>query len=217
MRQNWLSAAPLKHWCSCCHSQVDTATQHTLPLSMPWSGCAWALLSVQLSLRMLDSCQLCCTASAAIVLPHRGTAAQLLEYALIACPHLGAGVIAAGGDSQLRRLLGSSDGYVRQWAADALAVLTKPDLQQQPEAIEGEPAVAAASAASGASAQPTRPPRVCAAPGCGATSGLKRCGGCGSVRYCSAECSRVHWLEHRAECRRLQAERAAAASRSTPE
>ena len=57
---------------------------------------------------------------------------------------------------------------------------------------------------------PARPPRVCAAPGCGATRGLKRCGGCGTVRYCSEACSRVHWREHRAECRRLQAERAAA-------
>ncbi len=56
-----------------------------------------------------------------------------------------------------------------------------------------------------------RRPRVCAAPGCGATRGLKRCGGCGTVRYCSEACSRVHWREHKAGCRRLQGERAAAA------
>ena len=53
-------------------------------------------------------------------------------------------------------------------------------------------------------------PRVCAAPGCGATHGLHRCGGCGMVPYCSTACSRAHWCEHRAECRRLQAEQAAA-------
>ena len=59
--------------------------------------------------------------------------------------------------------------------------------------------------------QPPRPPRVCAAPGCGATSGLRLCAGCTTVRYCSEACSRAHWREHRAECRRLRAERAAAA------
>ena len=56
---------------------------------------------------------------------------------------------------------------------------------------------------------PSRLPRVCAAPGCGAIHGLKRCGGCGMVRYCSEACSRAHWRAHKAECRRLQAERAA--------
>ena len=56
------------------------------------------------------------------------------------------------------------------------------------------------------------PARMCAAPGCGATRGLKRCGGCGTVRYCSEACSRVHWWAHKAECRRLQAERAAGAA-----
>ena len=54
-------------------------------------------------------------------------------------------------------------------------------------------------------------PRICAAPGCSATSGLRRCGGCGTVRYCSAACSHAHWREHRAKCWRLQAEQAAGA------
>lgn len=72
--------------------------------------------------------------------------------------------------------------------------------------MAGQPA-AAASAASGH--------RVCAAPGCGATRGLKRCGGCGTARYCSEACSRAHWREHRNECRRLQAEKAAAAASAT--
>ena len=53
--------------------------------------------------------------------------------------------------------------------------------------------------------------RVCAAPGCGATSGLKRCTACRSVRYCSEACMRAHWKEHRPECKRLRAAAAAAA------
>ena len=64
--------------------------------------------------------------------------------------------------------------------------------------------------AASATASP-KPSRDSAAPGCGATRGLKRCGGCRAVRYCSEACSRAHWREHKSECRRLQAERAAAA------
>ena len=124
-------------------------------------------------------------------------AAELLSDVMTACPHLRASVIETGGDSQLQRLLGSSDGNVRQAAAHALDALA--------EAREAAPDQPAASTAPGTPAQPARPPRICAAPGCGATTGLKRCGGCGRVRYCSTECSRAHWREHRAECRRLQA------------
>ncbi|PRW39186.1 histone lysine methyltransferase Set6 [Chlorella sorokiniana] len=50
------------------------------------------------------------------------------------------------------------------------------------------------------------------AEGCGATKGLRRCGGCGTVRYCGVACSKAHWPEHKAECRRLQAAAAAAAA-----
>lgn len=38
---------------------------------------------------------------------------------------------------------------------------------------------------------------------------LRRCNGCGMVRYCTEACSKAHWREHRAECRRLQKEAAA--------
>ena len=62
----------------------------------------------------------------------------------------------------------------------------------------------------------TRPPCVCAAPGCGGICALRLCGGCGTVRYRSEACSRAHWREHRAECRRLQAEQAAAAAAQPP-
>ena len=50
-------------------------------------------------------------------------------------------------------------------------------------------------------------PRACANPACGAYDDLRYCGGCGAVAYCSRECSRAHWRAHRAECRRLVAER----------
>ena len=58
-------------------------------------------------------------------------------------------------------------------------------------------------------------PKACAAEGGGATRGLHRCGGCGKVRYCSKACSRAHWRTHKAECRRLQAERAGGAERAS--
>ncbi|KAI7843855.1 hypothetical protein COHA_002406 [Chlorella ohadii] len=57
-------------------------------------------------------------------------------------------------------------------------------------------------------AKPDRPARTCAAPGCGATCGLRFCGGCGTVRYCSVECNRQNWRAHKVECRRLQAKKA---------
>ena len=60
--------------------------------------------------------------------------------------------------------------------------------------------------------QQCSPRRMCAAPGCGGTRGLHRCGGCGAVWYCGPGCSRAHWREHRAECRRLQAATAQAAA-----
>ncbi len=91
--------------------------------------------------------------------------------------------------------------------------LCSSDAQHAPPSSAQEVQAAEAGAQPQPATSPTaatRPPRICAAPGCGAMSGLKGCGGCGSVRYCSENCSRAHWREHRAECRRLQAERAAA-------
>ncbi|EFN51606.1 hypothetical protein CHLNCDRAFT_54991 [Chlorella variabilis] len=54
--------------------------------------------------------------------------------------------------------------------------------------------------------------RVCAAEGCGNTSGLRRCSGCRAVRYCSEACSHAHWKAHKIECRRLHTAAAAAQS-----
>ncbi|KAL4419067.1 hypothetical protein ABPG77_010346 [Micractinium sp. CCAP 211/92] len=53
-----------------------------------------------------------------------------------------------------------------------------------------------------AAAQPCRrrSVRMCAVEGCGGTSGLKRCAGCGAVRYCSRQCQRAHWPAHRSAC-----------------
>ena len=88
--------------------------------------------------------------------------------------------------------------------------LPPPAPHQQLPAMPAQPAAAAPAAGAVPSRSPlTRAPRVCAAPGCGATAGLKRCGGCRAVCYCIVECSRVHWPVHKAECRRLQAETAA--------
>ena len=76
------------------------------------------------------------------------------------------------------------------------------------------PAAASTSAPAAAAPAPRPPkpraPRVCANPECGATTGsLRRCGSCAAVRYCSEACARAHWLAHKAECRRLQAEQQA--------
>ncbi|KAI7842446.1 hypothetical protein COHA_004085 [Chlorella ohadii] len=138
----------------------------------------------------------------------QNNAAVLLHIVLNACPQARAAVVSAGGNSQLQMLLGSSDSGSQQRAAAALASLAAAGQQQA--------TVAQLAAVTDAPAQPARPPRICAAPGCGATRGLRRCGGCGTVRYCSTECSRVHWRAHKPACRRLQAERAAAA-RAAPE
>ena len=117
------------------------------------------------------------------------------------------------GPSTLEHLLNCGLGaQVQEAAAIALAapaLAAAPALDAAPSAVLPRPA-AAAVAAAGPMGQVATPPRVCAAPGCGATTGLRRCAGCATVRYCSEACSRAHWREHRGECRRLRAERAAA-------
>ncbi len=147
-----------------------------------------------------------CLSSQAVVAQRN--AALLLHHALLACPSARAAIIAAGGDSQLQILLSSSYDGARQCAAGALTCLAAAEQQQAEVATAPSAAEAAVPTTP---AQPARPPRMCAAPTCCATSGLRRCGGCGTVRYCSVECSRAHWREHKAECRRLQAVKAAAA------
>ena len=122
---------------------------------------------------------------------------------------------------------GSALLHIKDRAAPDLSRLAQSAWVLGPQAVSASPAGSEALAARGAdhtrapqaaaTAQPRsgrqpRAPRVCAAPGCGATSGLQRCGGCGTVRYCGEACCKAHWREHRADCRRICAERAAAAA-----
>ncbi len=45
---------------------------------------------------------------------------------------------------------------------------------------------------------------------CGVQGEMKRCAGCGFVRFCSKACQRANWPEHRASCRAKAAKAAAA-------
>ena len=152
-------------------------------------------------------------------------------------------VEAGGGLPLLERIAGHATGQLQRHAADAFACVQRwvplpvgyaalwwcwlmPSSQDSfnvcivswsqrrataalPEAAGGQ------HRAREAPAQQAAPQRTCAAPGCGTTRGLKRCGGCGAVRYCSEACSRAHWRAHKAECRRVQAVKAAAAGAAT--
>lgn len=101
---------------------------------------------------------------------------------------------------------------------DPQPLLTPISRPPEPSGAPADPSCSAAQAAPSRSAavpaapRPQRPHRVCAAPGCGATHGLRRCRGCYAVLYCSEACSSAHWRAHKPECRRVQAERAAAAT-----
>jgi hypothetical protein len=57
------------------------------------------------------------------------------------------------------------------------------------------------------SAPPASPPDTpvvaCARPGCSAASDavrLLQCCGCRKVSYCSCDCQKLHWREHKAAC-----------------
>ncbi len=118
----------------------------------------------------------------------------------------------------------SDDEQLRRAASRAMRCVTRAmetAAQQQAASSGSQPSASAdgTAATNSQAAGPAdhgeaaaKPARVCAAPSCGATSGLKRCSGCRAVRYCSEACSRAHWRVHKAECRRYQAERAAAAA-----
>ena len=134
-------------------------------------------------------------------------AVQLSRY--LASQGQAPALLAAGVDAALQPLA----------ARHELAAAVRQELldHSRHAAAAGSTAAPAATAAAAepTNQQPPRQPRICAAPGCGATHGLRLCGGCGSVRYCSEACSRAHWRAHRADCRRLQAEQAAAAVAAT--
>lgn len=142
-------------------------------------------------------------------------AAHLLGVAAAADVRFRAAIVEAGGHAALVALLPRCDGgRQQQWVAGAIQQVGA--AQPASEVLEGmgqnEP-ISGPEAEQENLPQPARPlRRICAAPGCGATRGLKCCAGCCVVRYCSTECQRKHWPAHGGECRRLQAERAAAAA-----
>ena len=102
-------------------------------------------------------------------------------------------------------LLQSRDRRVREAAGTAVRLLAGPaGSAAAPQTPAPPPTVAPPP-------PPPRARRTCAAEGCTATRGLRRCGGCRAVKYCSLECAQRSWTAHRPECRRLKAEREAAA------
>lgn len=133
-----------------------------------------------------------------------------------------AAIAAVGGIPALVCLLGSSDDDIQYNAEAALQALADGSPERTAAIVaaggssalgnsQPEPASLERSSGSAAEAPPARcavqlPPRACAAPGCTVRTRLKRCSGCHAVRYCSMECARAHWREHRGECRRMQAE-----------
>jgi len=44
---------------------------------------------------------------------------------------------------------------------------------------------------------------ICAAIDCENT-GTKKCSGCLVARYCSSDCQKTHWNDHKRECKTLQ-------------
>ena len=99
----------------------------------------------------------------------------------------------------------------RESRSDNVSKAARDLLKAMHAALSGEPAASPSVASTGsqhaaAADTPSSPaaPRVCANPGCGATRGLRRCSACRTVLYCSEACSRTHWREHKAECRRVQ-------------
>jgi len=122
---------------------------------------------------------------------------------------------AVGGGSKRRENKQQPVGSKPPAAGQGTAKAAAAEVAAGAEVAAAKPAADTGGQAAGPAAAPpaARPPapKVCAAEGCGATRGLRRCGGCASVRYCSMECSRAHWRAHKAECRRLQAAAAAAA------
>lgn len=119
-------------------------------------------------------------------------------------------------DTLISLCIGSSTRVRQAAAAGAVQALQHVQRRPYPQHLSFSQAgfsaglqLALSGLAEAAAAPPASPPRVCAAPGCGAVHGLRLCAGCRSVRYCGEACSRAHWRAHKAKCRRLQAARAA--------
>ena len=104
-----------------------------------------------------------------VQLLHGGGSDEMAALALCSIvsshPAGAAAVEAAGGQAALQQCARSDDARVRDAVAGALLRL---DGLAPPQPVP---------------AAPTAAPCVCAADGCGATAHLRRCGGCGRVRY----------------------------------
>ena len=118
-------------------------------------------------------------------------AAQVLCNLLTNSPAAAAAIKAAGGHAALQEHAHSQDARLQEVTARALVLLA--------EHAPPQPA-------------PPAPHRVCAAEGCAAATGLRRCAGCGRVRYCSVACGQAHWRTHRRDCKRWRAAAEAAAA-----
>lgn len=53
--------------------------------------------------------------------------------------------------------------------------------------------------------QTSRAHRACARPSCRAAGASRACARCEAVYYCSKDCAKRHWREHKRECQRLKA------------
>ena len=118
-------------------------------------------------------------------------AAQVLCNLLTNSPAAAAAIKAAGGHAALQEHAHSQDPRLQEVTARALVLL--------PEHAPRQPA-------------PPAPHRVCAAEGCAAATGLRRCAGCGRVLFCSVACGQAHWRTHRRDCKRWRAEAEAEAA-----
>lgn len=91
------------------------------------------------------------------------------------------------------RLASSQDSQVLHDALRTLAYARQP---AQARGAAGAAALAPAEQAArepDSSAGSQSSDLVCAAPGCGATQGLRRCGACGDLSYCSTAYQVSHW------------------------
>jgi hypothetical protein len=123
----------------------------------------------------------------------------------------GRGALAAGAAPPPARdvLLQAAAAYCAFFAANAAQVRAVEEAEERAQARYAEQLARAASAAGAApraAAQAQAQAQVQAAPSSNACPGCDRvasksCTACRSVSYCSVECQRANWKEHKATCR----------------
>jgi hypothetical protein len=137
---------------------------------------------------------------------------DVLEWAAGALANISGGMpdiqqraAGAGAVEALEQLCNSSrEAGVVASAMDASAALCSGVDTAAATQLQGAAphAPAAPAAAAASSPRPPQQPRTCAV--CGKPQSrqqkLQRCAGCHSVRYCSTDCQRAHWREHRKDC-----------------